>query len=79
MPVPPEVTVIQVTSLTAVRVQLVALAVTVNVPVVAFSMMTLKFGERVKLHGPVWVMVKVLVPMVIVAVRPTLVGFGSTV
>ena len=78
VPLAPEEMVIHKTSLTAVRAQLLALAVTDNVPVVDFSRILENDGATVKLQAAVSVMENVAVPIAIVAVRLAVVGFGST-
>ena len=61
------------------RPQVFAFAVTLSVPVVAFSKIVAKAGATVKLQAGLSVMENVAVPIVIVALRFALVGLGSTV
>ena len=78
MPVAPAVMVTQLALLVAVHAQPVA-AVTVTVPVPAAAVGLADAGEMVGVHGaPAWVIVKVLPPIVSVAVRGVAVGFAET-
>ena len=78
VPVAPAVMVTQLALLVAVHAQPVA-AVTVTVPVPAAAVGLADAGEMVGVHGaPAWVIVKVLPPIVSVAVRDVVLGFAVT-
>ena len=78
MPVAPAVMVTQLALLAAVHAHPVA-AVTATVPVPAAAVGLADAGEMVGVHAvPAWVIVKVLPPIVSVAVRDVVLGFAET-
>ena len=78
LPVAPAVMVSHASLLTAVQAQPVDV-VTATVPVPAAAVGLADAGEMVGVHGaPAWVIVKVLPPIVSVAVRAVVLGFAET-
>jgi hypothetical protein len=63
-------------ALAAVQVQLLALGVTVNVPVVPFGSAWTLMGLRVKVQAALWVTWKSWVPTEMVPVRAAFPGFA---
>ena len=78
LPVAPALIVIHGSLLVAVHAHPVP-AVTATVSVPAAAVRLAEAGEMVSVHGaPAWVIVKVLAPIVSVAVRDVVLGFAET-